>query len=50
MEMSHRSKKGIPSISVVFGNATAGGAYVPGMSDYTIMQKITQKYFLLDRP
>ena len=27
---------GIPTIAVVFGNATAGGAYVPGMSDYTI--------------
>ena len=33
MEMSKRSKQGIPTISVVFGNATAGGAYVPGMSD-----------------
>lgn len=31
------SKAGIPQISVVFGNATAGGAYGPGMSDYTIM-------------
>ena len=28
MEMSKRSKKGVPTISVVFGNATAGGAYV----------------------
>ena len=33
-EMSQRSKDGILSISIVFGNATAGGAYVPGMSDY----------------
>jgi acetyl-CoA carboxylase carboxyltransferase component len=24
----------IPTVAVVFGNATAGGAYVPGMSDY----------------
>lgn len=34
---AHLSKAGIPQISVVFGNATAGGAYGPGMSDYTIM-------------
>jgi acetyl-CoA carboxylase carboxyltransferase component len=24
-----------PTIALVFGNSTAGGAYVPGMSDYT---------------
>tara|TARA_B100001175_G_scaffold46967_1_gene36315 strand:- start:673 stop:2271 length:1599 start_codon:yes stop_codon:yes gene_type:complete len=50
MEMSQRSKQGIPSISVVFGNATAGGAYVPGMSDYTIMQKNNAKVFLAGPP
>lgn len=49
-EMSRRSKLGIPTISVVFGNATAGGAYVPGMSDYTIMQKNTAKVFLAGPP
>jgi acetyl-CoA carboxylase carboxyltransferase component len=31
---------------VVFGNATAGGAYVPGMSDYTIFVKDRSKVFL----
>jgi len=50
MEMSQRSKQGIPTISVVFGNATAGGAYVPGMSDYTIMQKNNAKVFLAGPP
>ena len=35
-----------PSISVVFGNSTAGGAYVPGMSDYVIMVKVQAKVFL----
>ena len=50
MEMSKRSKEGIPSISVVFGNATAGGAYVPGMSDYTVMQKNNAKVFLAGPP
>ena len=49
-EMSRRSKLGIPTISVVFGNATAGGAYVPGMSDYTIMQKDAAKVFLAGPP
>jgi acetyl-CoA carboxylase carboxyltransferase component len=49
-QMSLRSKQGIPTISVVFGNATAGGAYVPGMSDYTIMQKDTAKVFLAGPP
>lgn len=50
LEMSQRSKQGIPTISVVFGNATAGGAYVPGMSDYTIMQKNNAKVFLAGPP
>jgi len=50
MEMSRRSKDGIPTISVVFGNATAGGAYVPGMSDYSILQKNTAKVFLAGPP
>jgi acetyl-CoA carboxylase carboxyltransferase component len=33
-------------ISVVFGNATAGGAYTPGMSDYNIFIKERSKVFL----
>ena len=35
-----------PTISVVFGNSTAGGAYVPGMCDYVIMVKERAKVFL----
>ena len=50
LEMSRRSKQGIPTISVVFGNATAGGAYVPGMSDYSIFQQNTAKVFLAGPP
>ena len=38
-------KNGIQTISIVFGNATAGGAYFPGMSDYTIMQEDQAKGF-----
>ncbi len=33
------SKLGIPTITAVFGPNTAGGAYTPGMSDYTIFVK-----------
>lgn len=49
-ELTRRSKMGIPTISVVFGNATAGGAYVPGMSDFSIFQKKTAKVFLAGPP
>jgi len=38
-EITELSKMRIPTISVVFGAATAGGAYQPGMSDYNIMVK-----------
>lgn len=30
------SALGLPQISLVFGNSTAGGAYIPGLSDYTV--------------
>lgn len=49
-EISRRSQMGIPTISVVFGNATAGGAYVPGMSDFSIFQKKAAKVFLAGPP
>ncbi|MGZ6884404.1 MAG: acyl-CoA carboxylase subunit beta [Nocardioidaceae bacterium] len=35
-----------PTVALVFGNSTAGGAYVPGMSDYTVMVKEQAKVFL----
>ena len=41
-----RSTLRIPTISVVFGNSTAGGAYLPGMSDYVIMVKNQAQVFL----
>eukprot|EP01121_Diplochlamys_sp_Union-15-3_P014161 TRINITY_DN4483_c0_g1_i5.p1 TRINITY_DN4483_c0_g1~~TRINITY_DN4483_c0_g1_i5.p1 ORF type:complete len:386 (+),score=68.06 TRINITY_DN4483_c0_g1_i5:58-1215(+) len=44
--LTQRSKQGVPTISVVFGNSTAGGAYTPGMSDYVIMVKNQAKVFL----
>ncbi len=45
-EITRRSKMRIPSISVVFGNSTAGGAYLPGMSDYVVMVKKQAQVFL----
>ena len=36
----------IPTVSVVFGSSTAGGAYQPGMSDYNIFIKERSKVFL----
>jgi acetyl-CoA carboxylase carboxyltransferase component len=35
--ISRLSASGIPTISLVFGSSTAGGAYVPGMSEYTVL-------------
>ena len=36
----------IPTIALVFGNSTAGGAYVPGMCDYVVMIEQRSKVFL----
>lgn len=44
------SKAKIPTISIVFGSSTAGGAYVPGMSDYAIMVRGRSKVFLAGPP
>lgn len=49
-EITRRSAMGLTTISVVFGNATAGGAYVPGMSDFSIFQKQAAKVFLAGPP
>jgi len=40
------SAKGIPQISVVMGSCTAGGAYVPAMSDISIIVKNQGTIFL----
>ncbi|MCX2930607.1 acyl-CoA carboxylase subunit beta [Mycobacterium sp. CVI_P3] len=37
--LTELSAAGIPTVSIVFGSSTAGGAYLPGMSDYTIFVK-----------
>lgn len=44
------SARGIPQIAVVMGSCTAGGAYVPAMSDETIIVKGTGTIFLAGPP
>lgn len=45
-ELTALSAAGIPTIALVFGNSTAGGAYVPGMCDYAVMVREQAKVFL----
>jgi 3-methylcrotonyl-CoA carboxylase beta subunit len=40
------SSRGIPQIALVMGSSTAGGAYVPAMSDETVIVKGTGTIFL----
>jgi len=41
---------GIPQITIVHGNATAGGAYAPGMSDRVILVRNQSRMFLAGPP
>ncbi|MCW2754451.1 MAG: acyl-CoA carboxylase subunit beta, partial [Marmoricola sp.] len=45
-DITRSSAARVPTIALVFGNSTAGGAYIPGMSDYTVMVKGNAKVFL----
>ena len=47
---ANMSAKGIPQIAVVMGSCTAGGAYVPAMSDETIIVKEQGTIFLAGPP
>jgi acetyl-CoA carboxylase carboxyltransferase component len=49
-ELTRRSRRRIPTVAVVFGSSTAGGAYLPGMSDYVIMVKKQAQVFLAGPP
>ncbi len=44
------SAMGVPQITVVHGSSTAGGAYLPGLSDHVIMVKGRAKVFLAGPP
>jgi geranyl-CoA carboxylase beta subunit len=44
------SAAGLPVITVVHGSSTAGGAYMPGLSDYVVMVRDRAKAFLAGPP
>jgi acetyl-CoA carboxylase carboxyltransferase component len=48
--LTRLSAAGIPTVALVFGNSTAGGAYLPGMSDFVVMVKERAKVFLAGPP
>ncbi len=45
-DLTQLSSMGIPTIALVFGNSTAGGAYLPGMCDYAVLVEGRAKVFL----
>ncbi len=45
-DLTELSALGIPTVALVFGNSTAGGAYVPGMCDYSVLVDNRAKVFL----
>ena len=49
-DLTRRSEQRIPTVCLVFGSSTAGGAYIPGMSDYTVMVKQQAKVYLAGPP
>jgi geranyl-CoA carboxylase beta subunit len=44
------SAMGLPQIAVVHGSSTAGGAYLPGLSDYVILVRGRSNIFLAGPP
>ena len=45
-DLTELSALAIPTVALVFGNSTAGGAYVPGMCDYAVLVDQQAKVFL----
>lgn len=45
-DLAIRSQNGQPSCAIVFGSSTAGGAYHPALSDYTIFVENQAQVFL----
>jgi 3-methylcrotonyl-CoA carboxylase beta subunit len=44
------SKMGVPQVAVVLGHCTAGGAYIPALSDYSVIARGTGAIFLAGPP
>ena len=49
-DLTRRSQAQIPTICLVFGSSTAGGAYIPGMSDYVVMVQNQAQVYLAGPP
>ncbi len=49
-DITRRSADRLPTISLVFGSCTAGGAYIPGMSDYVVMVQDAAFMYLAGPP
>ena len=49
-DLTRRSQNRTPSICLVFGSSTAGGAYIPGMSDYVVMVEKQAQVYLAGPP
>jgi geranyl-CoA carboxylase beta subunit len=48
--LARLSAAGIPVVTIVHGSSTAGGAYMPGLSDYVVMVRGRAKAFLAGPP
>lgn len=48
--LARMSAAGLPVVTVVHGSSTAGGAYMPGLSDYVVMVRGQAKAFLAGPP
>lgn len=48
--LARMSAAGLPVITVVHGSSTAGGAYMPGLSDYVVMVRGQARAFLAGPP
>jgi len=48
--LARMSAAGLPVVTVVHGSSTAGGAYMPGLSDYVIMVRGRARAFLAGPP
>ena len=49
-QLARLSAAGIPVLTLVHGSSTAGGAYMPGLSDYVVMVRDRAKAFLAGPP
>lgn len=48
--LTQRSQARVPTLCLVFGSSTAGGAYLPGMSDYAVFVKERAQVYLAGPP